>query len=336
SGIEALDAAGRPAGRWDGVVEVRAAGGGPLTVGERPYGGGALLRRTQDGLTVVNILGLEEYLLGVVPHELGRRPASEIEAVKAQAVAARTYAVGHMGRRESQGFDFLATVSDQVYRGMEVRDSIAERAVRETRGQIVAWQGAPILAYYSSTCGGRTSSVHEVWRRAPLPYLRSVADVDPATGEAWCAFSNRFRWEETWRGGELARILGRTLAAHTGRPVPAADVERAEVLSRTTSERVDTLLLVVGGERYVVRGDSTRWVLRPDSATGRILNSARFELAAEHDGAGHIHTLTARGGGWGHGIGMCQVGAIGRARAGQSHSQLLTAYYQGTDILTLY
>ena len=336
AGIEALDDAGAPAGRWDGVVTVRPSGAGPLTLGERPYMGGALLRRTEGGVTAVNVLGLEDYLLGVVPHELGRRPPSEIEAVKAQAVAARTYAVGHMGRREAQGFDFFATVSDQVYRGLEVRDSVAERAVRETRGQIVAWQGAPILAYYSSTCGGRTSAIHEVWRSAPLPYLRSIADVDPATGEAWCAFSNRFRWEETWRGAELTRILGRTLAQHSGRAVPAGGVQRAEVRSRTTSERVDTLLLVVGGQEFVVRGDSTRWVLRPDSADGRILNSARFDLAAEHDEAGHISSLTARGGGWGHGIGMCQVGAIGRARGGQSHRQILTAYYQGTDILTLY
>lgn len=336
AGIEARDAAGEPAGRWGDAVTLRAAGAGPLSLDGRPYHGGALLRRTDAGLTAVNVLGLEEYLLGVVPHELGQRPASEIEAVKAQAVAARTYAVGHMGRREAQGFDFLATVSDQVYRGLEVRDSIAERAVRETRGQIVAWQGAPILAYYSSTCGGRTSAIHEVWRRGPLPYLRSVSDVDPATGNAWCDFSNRFRWEETWRGAELTEILTRTLAQHAGRPVPGGAVERAEVRSRTTSERVDTLLLTVGGERFVVRGDSTRWVLRPDSADGRILNSARFDLTAEHDEAGHIRALTARGGGWGHGIGMCQVGAIGRARGGQSHQQILTAYYQGTDILTLY
>lgn len=336
-GVEARDPDGNVVGRWSGVVLIRAAGGRPLTLGERAYDGDALLRPSGDGLTAVNVLGLEQYLLGVVPHELGSRPSSEIEAVKAQAVAARTYAVGHLGRREAQGFDFYATVSDQVYRGRDIVDTVAARAVRETRGQIVAYQGAPILAYYSSTCGGRTSSVHEVWRRSPLPYLRSIRDVDPATGRAWCDFSNRFRWEETWRGEQLSRILEATLAAHTGRSVGSVrTVGRAEVVSRTTSERVDTLLLEVDGERYVVRGDSTRWVLRPDSAGGRILNSAAFSLEAEHGPDGSITRLVARGGGWGHGIGMCQIGAIGRARGGQSHREILTSYYQGTDVLTLY
>lgn len=336
-GIEAVGADGRVVDRWDSVVHIRPVDGRPLTLGERSYAGEALLRRSPEGVTAVNVLDLERYLLGVVPHELGQRPPEEIEAVKAQAVAARTYAVGHLGAREALGFDFFASVSDQVYRGLETTDSVAARAVRETRGQIVAWQGRPILAYYSSTCGGRTSSIHEVWRRAPLPYLRSVSDVDPATGRAWCHFSNRFRWEETWRGETLVGILERTLAGHTGRRLgPARRLERAEILSRTTSERVDTLLLVVDGESYIVRGDSIRWVLRPDSAAGRILNSAAFDLEAEHGPDGGVTRLTASGGGWGHGVGMCQVGAIGRARAGQSHRDILTAYYTGTNLLTLY
>lgn len=334
--VSLRDPAGRVHGPFAAPVHVRPRGGSPLRIGEHAYRGGALLRPEGERLTAVNVLGLEDYLAGVVPHELGSRPPSEIEAVKAQAVAARTYAVSHLGRRDALGFDFHATVQDQVYRGLSVRDTVAERAVRETRGEIVAWEGRPILAYYSSTCGGRTSAIDEVWRSPPVPYLRSVADRDPGTGRDYCEISNRYRWTETWTGERLARILSATLAAHEGlRALRIERVEELRVSARTTSGRVDTLLVGAHGRSFRVHGDSTRWVLRPDSAQGRILNSAAFTLEAEH-AEGGVARLVARGAGWGHGIGLCQMGAIGRARAGQDHRTILATYYQGTQVLRLY
>lgn len=303
--------------------------GGSVSINGRPYRGAVLVRAASAStVTAVNVLELEDYLLGVVPAEI---PSWEIEAVKAQAIAARTYAMGHMRRREALGFDFFATVQDQVYGGLAREDTMASRAVRETRGEILTYEGAPIMAYYHSTCGGRTAAIDEVWRSEPRGYLRSVSDAIPGTERAYCDASNRYRWSERWTRDQLLRVLARTLVDHTG--APAASVTRIDELrleGHTASGRRERLRVTAGGRTYHVRGDSIRWVLRPEA--NRILNSTyRLELDPETDGG-----YTVRGGGWGHGIGMCQMGAIGRARAGQRYREILTTYYQGTRLVRLY
>ena len=124
----------------------------------------------KGGLTVVNVVPLEEYLLGVVPSELGL-PA--IEAQKAQAVAARTYAVANIGGYGKQGFDMVPTISSQVYKGVSIETKMGTQAVRETRGMVATYQGKPIMAYYTSTCGGRTESSENIFDHAE-PYLVGV------------------------------------------------------------------------------------------------------------------------------------------------------------------
>lgn len=339
------DDAGRLIGRGPGghrlgpyaspvLVRVRDAGRSVLIAGQ-PYRGGALIRAAGPGrVTAVNVLALEEYLLGVVPLEIGYRPAAEIEAVKAQAIAARTYAVSHVGSREALGFDFFATVADQVYGGIGREDSIAARAVRETRGEILMYDGAPILAYYHSTCGGRTAAVDEVWSHAPLPYLKSVSDRVEEGGEGYyCEISNRFRWNVSWTAEALRSALSRALSTRSGRPVEVRRVERVEVTGRTPSGRAESLLVVADGESHRIEGDSIRRVLLQPG--GEMLNSTLFVLDAETSG-GEVRSLEANGGGWGHGVGMCQMGAIGRARAGQSYRKILTTYYPGAEIVKLY
>ena len=308
------------------MIRFRRLDGTPLRVDGREYDGEILVRAGEDGLTTINTLALETYLLGVVPHEIGARPAAEIEAVKAQAVAARTYAIAHRGRRAALGFDYWGDVNDQVYRGREGQDAVAARAVRETRGEILTHQGQPILAFYHSTCGGRTAAIDEVWRRGPLPYLRSVSDLRE-DGSAWCETSNRFRWSQRWSWDELGGILERTIG------LPRASLREVRVRSRTPSGRVSELEIEGDGRRWTVFGDSLRWALRPQA--GRILNSALiFDLEEGTDVHGRY--LEARGGGWGHGIGMCQVGAMARARAGQTYRRILAAYYTGTDLERTY
>jgi stage II sporulation protein D len=318
-------------------LRVSARSGDIVTLGGRPFRGEVLvLQRGEDRVTAINVVDLEAYLLGVVPREIGRRPANEIEAMKAQAVAARTYAIGNLGGRESQGFDFYATILDQVYGGLADEDSIVSRAVRETRGQIVSYRGQPILAYYSSTCGGRTAAIEDSWPwRGPLPYLRSVSDMIPGTDQAYCGFSSRYTWETRWTRPQLLAVLGETLRTHTGGRIAAVRrVDDVEMVGRTDSGRV-TVRVTADGEAFTLRADSVRWVLRPQVGPA-ILNSSLLSLVRATRTGGEVDALEVRGGGWGHGIGMCQVGAMGRARAGQRYDQILRAYYTDTDITRLY
>lgn len=338
------DEAGRLIGRSGGgrvvgpvaeLVRIDPGEGGHVLIDGRPYRGGALIRSAGPGrVTAINLVELESYLQGVVPRELGPRPPSEIEAVKAQAVAARTYTIGTLGSRELHGFDVFATVEDQVYGGAEAEDTVASRAVRETRGEVVTYRGSPILAYYHSTCGGRTAAVEEVWPLPPQPYLKSVSDAVGRSGRYYCDFSNRFRWSVTWSGSELLAVLARTLVGVAGAPPESVRrITNVAVTGRTRSERVEAVRVSADGTDYVVRGDSTRWLLAPPK--GGILNSSRFELRQDRSG-GEVVRLVAEGGGWGHGVGMCQVGAIGRARAGHDYRRILRAYYRDTRVTRLY
>jgi stage II sporulation protein D len=142
----------------------------PVRFNEKPYRGRLeVFANTQGGLTVVNVLGLEDYVRGVVPNELNY-PA--IEALKAQAVAARTYAVRNKDQFAAQGFDLLPTTRSQVYGGLSTEQPLASRAVEETRGVIATYQGAAINALYTSTCGGRTEDSENIFTNAE-PYLRA-------------------------------------------------------------------------------------------------------------------------------------------------------------------
>lgn len=124
----------------------------------------------RGSLTVVNVVPLEEYLLGVVPAELS---LPNLEAQKAQAIAARTYAVANINGYGVQGFDMVPTVWSQVYKGVSIETAIGTRAVRETAGQIATYNGKPIMAYFTSTCGGRTENSENIFDHAE-PYLRGV------------------------------------------------------------------------------------------------------------------------------------------------------------------
>jgi stage II sporulation protein D len=130
-------------------------------------------------------------------------------------------------------------------------------------------------------------------------------------------------------------VLGETLRAHTGgRVTNVRRLESLQLVSRNASDRA-TVRLVADGAQYTLRADSVRWVLRPQPGAA-ILNSSRLAAVEARVEGGEVRELEIRGGGWGHAIGMCQVGAINRARAGQSHSQILRAYYTGAELQRLY
>lgn len=141
----------------------------PVRFNDKPYRGKIEVFANQRGsVTVVNVIGLEDYVRGVVPNELSY-PA--LEALKAQAIAARTYAVKNRGQFGSEGFDLLPTTRSQVYGGLSTETSLTSRAVEETRGVIATYKGEAINALYTSTCGGRTEDAENIFNEA-MPYLR--------------------------------------------------------------------------------------------------------------------------------------------------------------------
>ncbi len=145
----------------------------PVRYNDRPYRGRIeVFANTRGNLTVVNELGLEDYVKGVVANELSPGGYPAIEALKAQAIAARTYALKNRGQFMAQGFDVLPTTRSQVYRGLTSENPLSSRAVEETRGLVATFQGEPINALYTSTCGGRTEDSEKIFNDA-LPYLRA-------------------------------------------------------------------------------------------------------------------------------------------------------------------
>ena len=289
--------------------------------------------RDRTGMTVVNRLPLETYLQGVVSAEMGRRNLAEQEALRAQAVVSRTYALRNMRRWDADGFDAYSSVADQVYGGLVSETPEGLEAVAATRGQILAWGGGPIDAFFYSTCGGRTAEGTEVFRAANRPYLRSVADVAP-DGTAYCSVSPRFRWREEWSGDALRATLRRTLPAALGTPADAiGEIRDVRVTATTPSGRVAELTVTLDRSSVAVRGPLVRQVLRPVS--GDLLRSSAFTLVAT--GAGRqITRLVAEGAGAGHGVGFCQWGAVGRSRAGQDYRRIVAAYFPGAVLERLY
>lgn len=144
----------------------------PVRFNDRPYRGRIeVFTNTRGTLTVVNELGLEDYVRGVVANELSPGGYPALEAQKAQAIAARTYALRNRGQFMSQGYDLLPTTRSQVYRGLSSEHSLSTRAVDETRGLVATYNGEPINALYTSTCGGRTEDSENIFNNA-VPYLR--------------------------------------------------------------------------------------------------------------------------------------------------------------------
>ncbi|HUF16730.1 MAG TPA: SpoIID/LytB domain-containing protein, partial [Thermoanaerobaculia bacterium] len=150
-----------------------------VTIGDLPYRGGARLFINNRGLlNVINELNVEDYVRGVVPNEMGPSIFDEVEALKAQALAARTYVIKRMGDFRTEGYDICPTPACQVYRGFSTEHALSDRAVAETTGMIITHDGQPIDALYTSTCGGETSDVEVMFPGRNEPYLRRARCVE--------------------------------------------------------------------------------------------------------------------------------------------------------------
>jgi stage II sporulation protein D len=277
-------------------------------------------------ITIVNYLDVEDYLRGVVPLEIGKRPPEEVEAVKAQAVAARTYSYRRAVLRSDQPYDMVATIEDQVYGGVSAEVRECDDAIRATRGLVLVYGDSLINAYYCSTCGGRTANIQDVWDKPPAPYLRSVRDAAP-NGQPYCAISSYCTWTEIWSTPALSSIIVR-YAASAGFDCPdRGSIRDLTVKSRYECGRVKSLVIRTSTGSCEVGGDKVRFVLRREGAGSPILRSANFSVVSV-DG----RRVSIEGHGYGHGVGMCQMGAVGRAQSGHTFGEILGAYYPGAEI----
>ena len=307
-----------------------------VVIGGRRYRGDAVLLRGSAGVTIVNRVPLEWYTQSVTAVELGVSDPAARDAVRAQAVASRTYALHFRGKREALGFDVYATVADQVYPGVDGEKAYVNDATRDTQGQVVTWHGAPIEALFHSSCGYSTEAADQVFRNGEAaPYLRAVSDrFGRGDHDFYCSAAPNFRWREEWDGATLNAVLARTLPAALG--AAASNVGRVTDLKVTRtmpSGRVAELVVSTTTGDLTVPSYHVRDVLRP--AQDRYLLSNLFQLYVQKQG-GELVKVVAAGAGAGHGVGMCQWGAIGRARAGQDYQRILATYYPGTRLERLY
>jgi len=270
----------------------------------------------KNNITVVNNLNLEEYLYGVVPVEM---PSSwPMEALKTQALAARTYALSHLGQFSKEGFDVMPTVISQVYGGAESETPNTNKAVDDTKGQVITYNNKLINAYYFSSSGGITENGKEVWG-TDLPYLKSVNDFDED--------SPKYSWYKIINNQELQSMIKTSLKKDIG------SILNISIVNTTSTGRASKLLF-----------EGTKSSLEIDAKEFRMiskLNSTLFVVEKMDMGTSFLdkykipNLFMFVGKGWGHGTGMSQWGARNMAKMGKNYIEIIKHYYQGTDISTI-
>ena len=297
--------------------------------GAPSYRGSLTVYKDEKGLRLINTLPLEEYLWAVVPSEM---PSSyPEEALKAQAVCARTYACVQMinSSLEYLGAQVDDSVSYQVYQNSgEAEETI--RAVEETSGEILLNHGSPINAYYFSTSHGKTST-DQVWAASvPSSYLRSVE----------CTFDSG----EPWYQWEVEISLAKILANFQGMFGGLSSVTGIETGEENAGEGVLKLIAHTDqGDKELHNEYDIRTALSPEGLTitrqdgsqvmwSSLLPSAYFTLEEKKDRQGNLTGYLIRGGGYGHGVGMSQNGAKGMAEAGKDYREILSYFYKDVEI----
>ncbi len=345
-------------------VIVTAAAGGYVTIGgaggaQPSYRGRGEVRMNSAGaLAGINELPMEQYLYGVLPRELGPIQYPEAEAQKAQAVAARTYAMAGRGKRSADGYDLRATTDDQVYGGFGVEHPVSNAAVDATRGIVATYEGKLISTNFFSTSGGHTADNDEAFNGTPVAYLRGVPDAErgaaleqvpslevfrahaspkalrnAAEGDFESDWASYHRWSYEWSAAEISGVI----SAYAGRPVGA--VLEINVTSRGPSSRALSIEYVTeGGVVTDARKDGIRGSLRYVNASGNMVNlpSTLFYVEPVMEQGRPSGGFRVYGGGFGHGVGMSQTGAVGMAQKGHGFAEILAHYYQGSALEPAY
>jgi len=318
-----------------------------LIGGTTQYRGVAEVMKNAAGtLAGINEVPMEEYLYGVVPRELGPSQYPEAEAQKAQAIAARTYAMANLGKHWNNGYDLLASVQDQVYGGAAAEQSISTSAVNATAGLVMTYGGALINALFYATSGGKTANSEDVFSVAE-PYLRSVWDApagqelpstqallddlrNPAWTGAYASWHTWHRWNYSWTMAQMSCVIGDFADK------PVGNVTAINVVTRNAvSGRVTQIQFVTDQGTFTETGTAIRSALQYiNGGVPTLLPSTLFVIDRLTDASGNLTGYRVYGGGNGHGAGMAQTGAVGMARAGLTYDQILKKYYTGIVIET--
>lgn len=293
------------------VLTIRPSGAGELALDGRRYRGALELRHKGGGLTAVNIVPVDDYLRSVVPEEM---PVDwPAEAIKAQSVAARSFALASRGRHASEGYDLCTTMHCQLYTGTAAEKSASNAAIKATRGEVLTYGGKPIEALFHTDSGGMTENSEDVWG-SHVPYLRAAKDM-PTKTMPWTKTISRADLERKLaaKGHDIGKIRSIALS-------PLAIGRAAK--DRTASGRVKTM--TVKGTKGTVTLSGTTW----RSLLG--LKSTLFDAKLTKD------AVTFTGYGSGHGLGISQWGAERMAAKGASYAEILHHYYTGTTLQQMY
>jgi len=257
-------------------------------------------------IQVVNVLKMNEYLYGVLPYEI--MSGWPIEALKAQAVAARTYAYYHIMKNNSTYYDLDASTNFQVYKGTVSETETTNKAVDSTSGIIMVYNSIPILAYFHSTCGGRTADDRFVWKGEDLPYLTSV-------NCSYCKNSPFYNWQVNISLDEIYEALLKKYKT--------VGQIRAITLGREDN-RVSNIKIEHANGIIRMTGNDFRMMFE-----AKKIKSLYFEAKQTRNG------LILNGHGWGHGVGMCQWGAKEMAGLGKNFYDILRFYYRGISVVSI-
>ena len=312
---------------------------------QNKYRGAFEYVNTDGAVTVINYVALEDYVKGVVPYEM--TPSWNVEALKAQAVCARSYAWGSLGKHEeAYGFDLCNTTNCQVYRGETGATENSNDAVDETAGEILYYDNEPVIGFFFSSDGGATEDAENVWGY-DYPYLKGVADPYEDVDAAYNG-----RWSVTLTADQIAeklRAAGKSIG--TVRTVAVTRfTELGNVNELTITDTAgDSVVLTNSACRTVLGLNSIRYTVSGSSGTpaklptaggrvgvvsrvvgGRIASASPASLAGSGMVSVSGSSFTFNGTGWGHNVGMSQYGAKAMAEQGFDYEEILTFYF--TDI----
>jgi len=287
----------------------------------RKYDGVIKIVSNGNSINIVNQVSLEDYLKGVITAEMPIGKGSEyLEALKAFAICARTYAVTKLNNGNS--FDVYLDTRDQVYNGAGRESAISNRAVDETKNMILTYDGKPAVVFYHASCGGHTADVKDVFPGNDEPYLRGVEDGDPPN----CSIAPNFKWTETYSSQKFIQRLQSSGYLPNGN----FTLQNVSVANRNSSGRVENLSVDVKSvegdtKNILITGNKIRSVIRT-SNDKEILRSTMFDIVFNGS------EVVINGVGNGHGVGLCQWGAIYQSTHGKNFKEILSFYFPGTQI----